>query len=412
MKVLWFSNSVLGVKGVKATGTWLHTMSLALIQSGIQVFNITQSSTEKTIKYVDDGQIAQWILPVYKLDSTGLPTKDNILNIQKIVQDIQPDIIHIWGTEFYWGLLTARGFIKGNVILEIEGLMFSCSKVFYGGLSLSEILQTFRLKEIISFKRSIIGQQRWFEKWGRFEVEMLKKHKNISTQSNWVRAWIAPYSDHARIFRTGLIIRQEFYNSIPWKTPKHENLQLLSFASGADSYKGLHIVIKALSIVKQIYPNIVLKLAGNFGLDLPSYRKPGYSKFILALIAKLGLKNNVVFLGPLTAEGLVEQMLNSRAFVQASNVESYSMALAESMAVGIPSVVSFAGAMPELANNEESALFYPVNDFYSCANQIIRILDSEDLSAYLSYNARKRAEFRNTCDNVVKQQIRIYKSLY
>lgn len=408
MRVLWFSNSPLANKTSNATGTWLQTMSEALTEKSVEIYNITQSCFVNQVKYEDLGNIKQWVLPVWKLGKDGLPSSDKVNQIVSIVESINADIVHIWGTEFYWGLLSARGYIKGKILLEIEGLIGSCVDVFYGGLSFSEILSTIHLKELISFSRSIIGQKSEFAKWAIFEKEVLENHSLISTQSDWVRGWISPHSKHARIFNTGLIVRDAFYESAAWNISEAKENVIFALASGADPYKGLHIILKAFALLVSDIPSIQLRLAGNFGIDLPSYRKPGYTKFISDFIKKNKLSDKVIFLGPLTAEELSKEMRIARVMVQASNVESYSMALAEAMAVGVPVVASYAGAMPELAKDKESAIFYTMNDYRQCSFKIKQLLSNLELQLKLSSNARKIAEQRNKKSIVVKKQLDIY----
>ena len=82
------------------------------------------------------------------------------------MEDSKPDIIHIWGVESYWGLLTARGFVRGNVLLEIQGIRETCARVFYGGLSWPEVLSTIKTKEFIKPKISLPAQKFFFkESW-------------------------------------------------------------------------------------------------------------------------------------------------------------------------------------------------------------------------------------------------------
>jgi hypothetical protein len=64
--------------------------------------------------------------------------------------------------------------------------------------------------------------------------------------------------------------------------------------------------------------------------------------------------------------------------------------------------------MTELAQHNESALYFPVGDFMSCAWQIERILKDKMLSEKLSRNARIAGLSRNNPDRVVKRQLDIY----
>ena len=115
-----------------------------------------------------------------------------------------------------------------------------------------------------------------------------------------------------------------------------------------------------------------------------------------------------MFLGALDAGQISENLLSASVFVHPSFIESYSLSVAEAMIVGVPSVISYAGAMPELAVDGESALYYPSGDAVLCAERICRILDSDELAQKLSKNARDIALRRNSHDKGVQRQLEIY----
>jgi glycosyltransferase involved in cell wall biosynthesis len=172
------------------------------------------------------------------------------------------------------------------------------------------------------------------------------------------------------------------------------------------SFKGLHILIKSIALVKELYPNIKLKMASSeprFGV-LGS----GYFNLINKLIRNLNLTENVVWTGRLSAKEIVTELQNAHVFVQPSFVESYSVAFAEAMAVGTPCVISFAGAMPELAKSGEEALFFQAGDFAICAEHIVGLIANQTEAKKISNNARLRS--RNRVDNVDLKDI--HRKLY
>jgi glycosyltransferase involved in cell wall biosynthesis len=410
MKILWFSNCVISEAKPTSTGTWLFTMAKSLVEQGIELYNITQSSSAKDIEESFDFLTGQWILPVYKLKD-GLPNKHHIKKIQEIVLQVNPDIIHIWGMESYWGLLSARGYIKGKILLEIQGIKYSCIEAFVGGLSIKEQLKCFKFKEFLVPSISIFGKQNEFKRWGDFEKEMLASHSIISTQSKWVRAWIKPYiSSNTEIVSTKISVRDEFLEDKIWSYPENKPISLMCVAS-CISYKGIHIAIRALAILKKTYPNITLKIAGNFLSNRPFYRISGYMLYLKDLINDLGLKDNVIFLGSLNASEIVEESCKCHAMIHPSFVESYSLALAESMAIGVPSVISHAGAMTELAENNVSGLFYKSDDFHQCAALISSLIENPELCNNISKNAISIGRERNNPSNVVQRQIEIYRKI-
>ena len=67
MKVLWFCSEDLSKSEIKATGTWLHTMSDAIVERGVELYCITQNADVQKIEYKNCSKCKQWVLPQYKL---------------------------------------------------------------------------------------------------------------------------------------------------------------------------------------------------------------------------------------------------------------------------------------------------------------------------------------------------------
>ena len=411
MKVLWLSNCVLTTQQTASTGTWLQTMSAELTsRGGIELYNITFGNVAE-VTQCDCGTIGQWIVPMSKLKE-GLPAKEVVEAICNIAKQTSPDLIHIWGVEFYWGLLSSRNLLRYPVLLEIQGLRYTCADAYYAGMSVKEILSSISWIDLIFAYRRIDKQRQSHEAWGQYEKEMLSSHKYISTQSDWVRRVIKPYCRRdAKIFETKMALRAEFLASQPWQYPEGDTIQLLSISSMAVPYKGVHMALKAVALLKDKYPSIKIKLVGDYMQHRSSLRKIGYVKFIEKLIDKLGIQDNVEFTGPLSAPELVREMHKSYAVVHSSFVESYSLSLAESMAVGVPCVISHAGGMSELAENEESGLFYSPCDYRECASQIERLISDRKLALRISESSYELARVRNCADAVIAMQLDIYRKV-
>lgn len=409
MKVLWFSNCRLSDKNPKSTGSWLYSMAYSLAENGLELYNITTGSVVETT-FFSNNYLKEWVLPTCSLSNDFLPPKRIIKSIQTLVSQIEPQIIHIWGMEGYWCRLSLKGFIKGPILLEMQGLLSSCAENFYGGLTEKERRKCYRLKEIISYKHSLPYQKKILELRGEQEADILSFHKYISTQSDWIRSRIMPFvSESCRVYNTDIAVRKCFLQSDPWKQPNYEKPIILSITSGAITYKGLHVAIKALQIIKKKYKDVELRIVGDYYQHAPSWRKPGYVKYLEELIEQFGLKENVKFLGPLDAGQIVTELLNSNLFLQNSFVESYSLTVAEALTLGVPCVISYAGAMPELAKDGETALFFNPNDYYKCAFQIMQLLSDDIMANRISSSATVMARNRHTNERVCKIQLDIYK---
>ncbi len=410
--ILWLCNRPVEEVPDKRDGTWFTAMAKTLIDSSyIKLSIIAQDKVKNCVRY-DWENISQWIIPHESMNKSGLPSAQTVNFIRNISEKVNPDLIHIWGTENFWGLLTARKYISVSALLEIQGLKYVYAPVYFGGIPLSNLIRNIGPLEIALFKNSLLLGKYRFEKWGQFEKEMISKHKYIGTQSSFVRAHIKYLNRDAVIYNSGIMLREEFYKAQTWLNAreKQQNEPVL-FTSSAIGfpYKGLHVVIDAIGILKKKYPCFVLNIAGN--IIKKGIRQSCYARFLINKIAKLGISSNIKFLGPLDADNIITNYYKASAVVVPSFIETYSLALAEAMYIGVPVVASYAGAMPELAKDGESALFFPVGDAFSCAMQIDRILSDNKLAEELSINARKIGLQRNNKEAVLKRQIEIYNDI-
>ena len=105
---------------------------------------------------------------------------------------------------------------------------------------------------------------------------------------------------------------------------------------------------------------------------------------------------------------IVEELQYADVTVIPSFVETYCLAFAESMLIGTPTVVSYTGAMPELADHGEECLFYNSMDFLSCAYYVDQLVRNKALAEKLSANGRKRRLQENDRELVVNTQLDIY----
>lgn len=414
MKVLWFSNYYFSDVPDRGTGTWLGTMGRALNDTGnCQLYNIT-TGRGKAIRRCDCGAVGQWLLPNWRLSDDGLPTKRHLEEIKAIVDEVKPDIIHVWGVESYYGLLIARGVLSAyRALLDMQGIRFAVGNFFMGNLTFRRQLASIGPKEVLR-KATLWDRQRRYLNAESFEIEMIRGFRHVAYQSDWVLGYLNMLkSPDARLHPTKILVRDAFLNSpVKWTRKGRVRRVIFSLCGASVPYKGTHVLVRALYYLRNRggYDDVELHIGG--GLGRGGLLKNGYLRMIEHEILTLGLQDRVKFLNALNAEQIRDELLGASVFVNPSFVESYSLALAEAMAIGCPAVASHAGAMPELATDEVSALYFPAGDSVLCAERIARILDSDSLSTSLSAEAIKRTQERGGKDAVLARQLEIYRDVF
>ncbi|MEI6513426.1 MAG: glycosyltransferase [bacterium] len=407
MKVLWFCNGALSDVSVNGTGTWLGATANGLLESdGLELGVIALSSVKSFTRH-DYRHVKQWYVPAgARLGRDGLPSATLVQSIVAAANEFSPDIIHVWGTESFWGLLSARNLLKYPALLEIQGLKGPYSKVYCGDLTFWEQILCLGVKEVLK-RKTMQTERRKFANWGFREKEIIRGHRFIDVQSPWVVAQVSASNPAARLFSVELVLRKPFYEATAWCLP--QSSVIFCTAAYSVPYKGLHVAIRALCLLRKRIPNARLRIAG--GHQRVGIRQDGYMRWINRIIKKLGLTNAVEWLGPLDAVQIVAELKNAAAVVIPTFCETYCVAFAEAMTLGVPAVVSFTGGTAYLGRDEDSCLFFPPGDEVMCAYQLERVMTDKMLATRLSLESRKIAAVRNDRKRIVQRQLEIYQQV-
>jgi glycosyltransferase involved in cell wall biosynthesis len=415
MKVLWFSNCQLRESEILSTGTWIQSMATGLLTTGELELAVIALADVPRLMRQDFQNVQQWLLPSKtRLRNNGLPTLKLVKEIVSVCDLFQPDLVHIWGVECFWGLLTARKYIRVPTLLEMQGIKKAIAKHVTADLTVKELFQCIGIKEILK-RKIIVSYQKDFAHWGKFEEEILHGHSFIDVQSEWMSAQVNSIQPNAQQFYVDLALRSAFYSARPWMDFNKERIlkapapYVFCSSSGSAAYKGIHVALRVLAELKQKFPQIRLHIAGN--IQNKGLRQEGYVLWLKYLSRKLKVEENVDWLGPLNAEQIINELQLCEVNVVCSFVESYCLALAEPMYLGVPCVTSFSGGTSWIAEDDTNALFYPSGDHVMCAHQIFRVFSEPELRNELSTNARKAGLKRHNLDCIVKEQLVIYKKV-
>ena len=408
-KVLWLCNLAFSDQAIKGA-SWLQPLAEKLQQSNkILILNISVGNVSK-ITYTEYKGIKQWILPQSKQKQYGqTATYKRCKEVQNIIESEKPDLVHIWGTEIFWASIYAKGFIKTKTLIDIQGLLYAYTDFYLGGLTINEILNTIHIKEILMPWRNLFTKQQIFFKRGQVELRYIKKFEHISIQSQWVRNLLQQVNPIAHYYPTRILLRDNFYTAQPWSYKNTTSPIIFSSCAAAVSYKGIHVLLKSLALLKKEYPEIQLHLAGK--IMVGDKLQDGYSIFLKKLIKKLNLQSNIVLLGSIDESNIIKELQSCSVCVIPSFIETYCLAFAEAMIIGVPTVTSYTGAMPELATHEKETLFYNSLDYRNAASHISRLIKDQALAEQISQNARKRRLQENAPQLVLNTQLNIYKSI-
>lgn len=135
--------------------------------------------------------------------------------------------------------------------------------------------------------------------------------------------------------------------------------------------KGCRYLIEATALVKRMFPDIKLFIAGD-----------GFLRNDLeGLVKKSGLTENVRFLG--VKDNVAEFLNGIDIFVSPTLYESFGITLIEAQACRKPVVASDVGSVPEIVKDGKTGLLVPPRDAGAIAGAVIRLIRDKELSKKL-----------------------------
>jgi len=124
-----------------------------------------------------------------------------------------------------------------------------------------------------------------------------------------------------------------------------------------------------------------------------------------AMVKKYHLENYIKFLGQ--KNDIFEVMKNWDIYVQPSLSESFGLAAAEAMSMGIPVIASDVGGIPELVDKNSGTLVEPKNP-KSLASAIIKLAGDKKLRTDLGQNASAKIEKKFSLDKMIEETEKLY----
>jgi glycosyltransferase involved in cell wall biosynthesis len=156
----------------------------------------------------------------------------------------------------------------------------------------------------------------------------------------------------------------------------------LLFVGRLAGVKGLPVLLEALAAVRAERPNVTLRIAGD-GPERASLE---------ALAGRLGVSQNVRFLGYQTQSQVRQLLRETDVFVMASFAEGVPVVLMEAMASGVPVVSSNIAGIPELVEDNVSGKLVPPGDAAAVARAVAQLLSDPDLRARFGAAGRAKVE--------------------
>ncbi len=414
MKILYIVNNVMPKLAEKtglpssASGSWLEDISYNLSNRSDVTLAIACVGGREYRK-VEIENITYYLLPGNGKNMLFYTKKYEKL-WKLINDDFKPDIVHLYGTEYSHGLSFIRANPKVKSIVSIQGLISKIKDVMFDELPKCFDFKYATLKERIKcngiFARSILYKMN-----SKYEREIIERADYISTVNSWDYSFVKEVKPNAKVFPLQYNLREGFYSANKWDVEKINRYQIFC-APGGDPIKGLHILLKAVALVKKNYPEIKVIVPGFATVNGEIVANSGYKKYIKKLVKKLGVKDNILFRDRLSEKEMIENMLNSHLLVVPSAIEGTSLVLREGMYLGIPSIASFRGGMADFIADKVDGYLYDYKEYAYLALRIEEIFANDEGAKEISLKAIAKASSAHDREKNVRENIETYFKIF
>lgn len=397
MNILWITNilfpeaeQMLTGKGeLRSSGGWMLGAANALLQNfKIELAVASVSEKVKKLTKINGKQIIYYILPKGK--GNEKINMDYCSYWQQISKELNPDIVHIHGTEYSQGYAYMVACGCDNVVISIQGLTSVYYYYYYYGMTKMDIYRNMTFRDFL--RGSVLKGQELFKQRSVYEIEMLKMAKYVIGRTSWDMARVWAINPNAKYHFCNETLRAEFYDGAEWSYGKC-NKHSIFLSQAGYPIKGLHQVLKAMPLILRHYPDAQVRIAGaditRSTSIVEKLELSGYGKYIKSLIQNYSLDGKITFTGKLNAEQMKHEYLSTNVFVCPSSIENSPNSLGEAQILGTPCIASYVGGIMDMMKGNEDNL-YRFEEIEMLAEKICRVFADGSKHINMIEKASKR----------------------
>lgn len=367
MKILIASD--LHYPTINGVATFSRNLAKGLAARGHEVLVIAPSQTGKKYKEVDGNHV------IVRTVSVPFPFYQNfrislnpIREVKKIIQDFDPDVIHI---QMLLGIGQAAMKIGNKFGIPIVSTNHAMPENLMDNLRLLAPVSRPINYMITAYGARFHSRADFITMPTQSAIDMFNVER-ITTPMAAVSNGI----DLSRFTPSGLdeTVYERF--GIPRDQP------IVSYVGRLDAEKHLPVLMRAFVRVKSVMPNLHLLIVGD-GTERP----------VLAHLAhELGVSQDLTLTGRVSDEDLVQLHKVGTVFAMPSPAELQSIATLEAMASGQPVVAVDAGALGELCQTDRNGYLVEQDNDEMMADGLLRILEDPSVRTAMSKQSLEIAQ--------------------
>ncbi len=417
MNILWFTNTpcVALDKLTKSvsSGGWLYALSQKM--SNVQNVNLSiafywhdniQPFEYKNIRFFPiyrtgtASKLERFLYRIKKSFSNRI-NENEIIKCVDIVNKVQPELIHIHGTEENFGLLCTKN-LDIPIVISIQGFLSSIYIKLFSGYPKSLINRHESITHKILFN-GIENTERNFIRNVKREQLILQNCKNIIGRTTWDANCTLSVNPKRRYFSCNEIMRNEFYETI-WKRPQNNDTIHIVTTISSGIYKGVETLYRTAYQLTQIGYKFNWHVIGLNNDD-------SIVKLTEKILKYKSEGINITFHGKKTANEMLSIMNISHIYIQVSHIENSPNSLCEAMLLGMPIIASMAGGTSSMIKDGIEGIVIQDGDPYNLCGAIISCINNYQTAINMGTKARETAQGRHNREKITKDLTNIYKEI-
>lgn len=371
---------------LNGVATFSRNLAQGLAQRGHEVIVIAPSQDGKKSVEVDGDYT------IYRVRSTIFPFYQNFrisptpqLEVRRIIQEFQPDIIHIqmlmwigqaamlFGRRYNIPIVSTSHAMADNLLDNLRKMAALSRPVAY---MLNDYGRRFHSRADVITSPTKSG----LKSFGKHADKVTVPIKIISNGIN-LSEYTPAKPDPAIYEKYGL----------PTGKP------IVTYIGRVDAEKHLSVLVDAFRTVRETVDAHLLIVGAGIDLEL-----------LVDLADEYGLSKHVTFTGRVSDEDKIALEHVGTLYAIASPAELQSIATLEAMACGKPVVAVDAGALAELCHDGKNGYLFALDDADGMAEGIVKILKNKRLQAKFSKESVRIAG-KHDLENTLKQFENLYK---
>ena len=316
-----------------------------------------------------------------------------ILQINAVISQFRPNVIHLFGIEN--GLATILGRTDVPVIVHLQGILGPVSNTFFpSGMSRFSFLFPFTLREWLLRNGSRYAYDSMRVR-SRQEEELFRSAMYFIGRTRWDEEISKLLSPDSIYYTVNEILRPAFYEH---KGEWHYNNGEFTIVStlSETTYKGLDLILKTADFMRrQLGMKFHWKVIG-VNANTPFVRH--FERAMAITSSEVGVK----YKGVKGESDLVAELLNSHVYVHTSYIENSSNSICEAQLLGIPVVATRVGGTDSLIEDGKSGLLIPSNGVYELAARLKQLSSDGSMAEKLSRAGYETALKRHNPDAIIE----------